>query len=68
MSLNACTFILGFCVVCQLFGNEANLAIWRCVWTGSRASQHGPEASVCRASTFPSDREGTVIVFATRLM
>lgn len=67
MSLYAYTFTLRFCVVRQLFGHEANMAIWRCVWIGSRASQHGTETRVCSATSVPSDREGTFI-FATSLV
>lgn len=59
MSLNAYTFTLNCCVVCQLFGYETDLAIWRCVWIGSRASQHGTKTSVCSAASVPGDREGT---------
>lgn len=51
-----------FCVVCQLFGNETKLAVWRRVWTGSRASQHGTKTGVCCATPVPSDREGTYYI------
>lgn len=61
MSLHTRTFTLRFCVVCQLFGHETNLAIWRCVWIGSRASQYGAKTSVCSAPSVPSDGEGTFI-------
>lgn len=52
-------FTLSLCVVCQLFGYEVNLAVWGCVWIGSRASQHGTQTCVCGAAPLPSDREGT---------
>lgn len=61
MSLYAYIFTLSFCVVCQLFGYETNLAIWRCIRIGSRASQHGTKTSVRSATSVPSDREGTLL-------
>lgn len=53
-----CCFTLSLYLVCQLFGYETNLAVWRRVWTGPRASQHGTETCVRSSAPLPSHRKG----------
>lgn len=52
-----------FCLVCHLFGCETILAVWRCLWTGSRTTEHGTKTCLCCATPVSSNRCGTFIFF-----